>query len=138
MLGGVKKLFIFKSFLTMPSNVMPLHLKQIFPPMIWIFTKDEGDGIESSLPFKIFSTLFWNICIFFLNFFNDILPGYFFFSLDLNSTAVIYLLDGEIWMHRYSKWHLVRQWQCPHLQHLHTVRIWKMVFQKIEYLLFIL
>ena len=26
-------------------------------PMIWIFTEDEGDGIKSRLPFKIFSTL---------------------------------------------------------------------------------
>ena len=39
----------------MPSNVLPLHLKQTFPPIIWIFT--EGDGIKSRLPFKIFSTL---------------------------------------------------------------------------------
>ena len=41
----------------MPSNVLPLHLKQTLPPIIWIFTKGEGDGIESRLPFKIFSTL---------------------------------------------------------------------------------
>ena len=53
MLGDVNKLFVFKSLLTMPSNVLPLHLKQI----IWIFTEGEGDGIESRLPFKIFSTL---------------------------------------------------------------------------------
>ena len=39
----------------MLNNVLPLHLKQTFPPMIWIFT--EGDEIESWLPFKIFSTL---------------------------------------------------------------------------------
>ena len=43
----------------MPSNVLPLHLKQTFPPIIWIFTEGEGDGIESRLPFKIFSTLRW-------------------------------------------------------------------------------
>ena len=36
---------------------LPLHLKQTFLPIIWIFTEDEGDGIESRLPFKIFSTL---------------------------------------------------------------------------------
>ena len=42
----------------MPSNVLPLHLKQTFPPIIWIFTEGEGDGIESRLPFKIFSTYF--------------------------------------------------------------------------------
>ena len=42
------KLFVFKSLLTTPSNVLPFHLK-------WIFT--EGDGIESRLPFKTFSTL---------------------------------------------------------------------------------
>ena len=39
----------------MPSNVLPLRLKQTFPPIIWIFT--EGDEIKSRLPFKIFSTL---------------------------------------------------------------------------------
>ena len=41
----------------MPSNVLPLHLKQAFPPIIWIFIEGEGDGIESRLPFKTFSTL---------------------------------------------------------------------------------
>ena len=43
--------------LTTPSNVLPLHLKQIFQPIIWIFTEGEGDGIESRLPFKKISTL---------------------------------------------------------------------------------
>ena len=42
----------------MPSNVLPLRLKQTFSPIIWIFTEGEGDTIESRLPFKIFSTLF--------------------------------------------------------------------------------
>ena len=51
------KLFVFISLLTTPSNVLPLHLKQTFPPIICIFTEDEGDGIESRLPFKICSTL---------------------------------------------------------------------------------
>ena len=41
----------------MPSNVLPLHLKQTFPLIILIFTEGEGYGIESRLPFKIFSTL---------------------------------------------------------------------------------
>ena len=41
----------------MPSIVLPLHLKDTFPLMIWIFIEDEGDGIESRLPFKIVSTL---------------------------------------------------------------------------------
>ena len=39
------------------SNVLPLYLNQIFPPIIWIFTEHEGDGIKSRLPFKTFSTL---------------------------------------------------------------------------------
>ena len=43
--------------LTMPSNVLLLHSKQTFPPIIWIFTESEGGGIESSLSFKILSTL---------------------------------------------------------------------------------
>ena len=51
--GDVNKFFVFKILLTTPSNVLPLHLKQIFPPII--FT--EGDGIKSRLSFKIFSTL---------------------------------------------------------------------------------
>ena len=37
------------------SNVLPLHLEQIFPSIILFFT--EGDGIKSRLPFIIFSTL---------------------------------------------------------------------------------
>ena len=41
----------------MPSNILPLHHKQTFPPIIWIFTEGEGDGIKSRLPSKIFSTL---------------------------------------------------------------------------------
>ena len=60
MLGDVNKLFVFKSLLTTPSNVLPLHLKQTFPPIIWIFTEGEGDGIKCRLSFKIFSTL--NFC----------------------------------------------------------------------------
>ena len=45
----------------MPSNVLPLNLKQTFPPIIWIFNEGEGDGIESNLPFKIFPTLLFVI-----------------------------------------------------------------------------
>ena len=41
----------------MPNNVLPLHPKQTFPPIIWIFTEGEGDGIEPRLPIEIFSTL---------------------------------------------------------------------------------
>ena len=36
---------------------MPLHLKQTFSPIVWIFKENEGDGIESRLSFTIFSTL---------------------------------------------------------------------------------
>ena len=57
LLGVVNRLLKTKSLLTMPSNVLPLHLKKTFPPIIWIFTEGEGDGIESRLPFKFFSTL---------------------------------------------------------------------------------
>ena len=57
MQGVINKLFVFKSLLTTPSNVSHLHLKQIFPPIIWIFTEGKCDIIESRLPFKIFSTL---------------------------------------------------------------------------------
>ena len=50
LLGDVNKLFVYKSLLATPSNGLPFHLKQIFLPMIWIFT--EGDGIKSKLPLK--------------------------------------------------------------------------------------
>ena len=33
LLGVVNKLLKIKSLLTMPSNVLPLHLKQILPPI---------------------------------------------------------------------------------------------------------
>ena len=57
MLGDVNKLFVVKRLLTTPRNVLPLHLNQTFPSFIWIFTEGESDGIESRLPFKIFTTL---------------------------------------------------------------------------------
>ena len=47
-------LFAFKSLLSTPSNVLPLYLKQTFPPIIGIFTEGESDGMESRLPFKSF------------------------------------------------------------------------------------
>ena len=56
-MGDVNKHFVFKSLWTTPSNVLPLHLEQTFPLIIWIFIESEGDGIESRLLFKIFSTL---------------------------------------------------------------------------------
>ena len=65
LLGIVNKLFIFKSLLTTHSNVLPLHLKQTFSPIIWIFNEGEGDRIEFGLPFKIFSTLLSNNSKFF-------------------------------------------------------------------------
>ena len=34
LLGGVNKLLKTKSLLTSPSNILPLHLKQTFPPII--------------------------------------------------------------------------------------------------------
>ena len=55
LLGVVNKLLITKSLLTSPNNVLPLHLKQTFRPIIWIFT--EGDGMKPRLPFRIFPTL---------------------------------------------------------------------------------
>ena len=46
-----------KSLLAMPRNILPLHLKQTFPPIVWGFTEGEVDEIESRLAFKLFSTL---------------------------------------------------------------------------------
>ena len=41
----------------MPSNVLPLPLKQTLPSIIWMATEGKGDEIESRLHFKIFFTL---------------------------------------------------------------------------------
>ena len=57
LLGFVNKLLKTKRLLKSPSNVLPLHIKQTFLLIIWIFTEGEGEGIESRLPYKIFSTL---------------------------------------------------------------------------------
>ena len=48
LLGVVNKLFVFQSLLTTHSNVVPLYLKQIFPPIIWIFTEGEVDWIQAT------------------------------------------------------------------------------------------
>ena len=53
-LSTCQQSFCFQSLLTAASNVLPLHLKQTFPPIIWLFTEGEGDRTESRLPFKIF------------------------------------------------------------------------------------
>ena len=57
LLDVVNKILNTKSLLTMPSNVLPIHLRLTFPLIIWIFTEGEGDDIEARLPFNIFSTL---------------------------------------------------------------------------------
>ena len=54
LLGDVNRLFVFLSLLTTSSNFWPLHLKQTFLPIIWIFNEGEDDGTESRLPFEIF------------------------------------------------------------------------------------
>ena len=58
MLGDVNKLFVFKSMLTTPSNVLPLHLKQNYRPIIWILTGGEGDWTKSKLPLYIKNNTF--------------------------------------------------------------------------------
>jgi hypothetical protein len=59
-LGDVNKLLKTKILPTTTSNVLPLHLKQTFLLIIQIL--NEGDGIKSRLPFKIFSTLSKIMC----------------------------------------------------------------------------
>ena len=60
-MGDDNNFFVFKILLTTSSNVLPLDVKQTFPPIICIFNEGEGDGIESNLPFKIFPTLLFVI-----------------------------------------------------------------------------
>ena len=61
MLGGVNKLFVFKSLLTMASNVLLLHPKKNFPPIIRIFTEGEGVGLNQVYLLKSFF-LNLNLC----------------------------------------------------------------------------
>ena len=56
---GETLLRVVNKLSTKPSNVLPLSLKKTFPPIIWIFTEGEGDGIESglsSLAFLLYTT----------------------------------------------------------------------------------
>ena len=57
LLGAVNKLLKTKSLLITPKNVLLLHLKQTFTPIILIFTDGEGDGIDNRESFKVCSTL---------------------------------------------------------------------------------
>ena len=70
MLGDVNKLFVFKNLLTNLGYVLPLHLKQTLPPIIWIFTIGEGDGqnpgyilksflLNIFMPFGLIFDTFW-------------------------------------------------------------------------------
>ena len=49
LLGDVNKHLKTNKLLAMPSNVLPLHFKQTFPHIIWIFTEGESDEIELGL-----------------------------------------------------------------------------------------
>ena len=55
--------FLFSKVCWQPPAMFSLYTSSI----IWIFTEGEGDGIESRLPFKIFSTL---QCTYFSSFFK--------------------------------------------------------------------
>ena len=57
LLGIVNKLFVFKSLLTMPSNVLPLHLKQTFPPIFEFSLKMKVMGSIPGYFFKSFLLL---------------------------------------------------------------------------------
>ena len=54
LLGIVNKLLKTKSLLTTPSNVLPIHLKQTFPPIIWILLKVKVMGLNPGYPLKKF------------------------------------------------------------------------------------
>ena len=49
-----------KKFVDNTQDCFAFHPKQTFPHIIWIFIDNEGDGIKFRLPFKIFSTLFYD------------------------------------------------------------------------------
>ena len=52
--GDVNKLFVFKSLSPMPSNVLPLPLKQTFSLIILIFLKVKVIGFNPGYPLKTF------------------------------------------------------------------------------------
>ena len=55
---GIVKNFLFSKVFWQHPAMFYLHASsKISLPIIWIFTEGEGDGIESMLLFKIFSTL---------------------------------------------------------------------------------
>jgi len=55
--GLCQQTFENKKSVDITHQCFAITPKQIFPPIILIFTKGEGDGIKARLPFKIFSIL---------------------------------------------------------------------------------
>ena len=54
--GWCQQTFCFQKFVDNAQQYLHLHLKQTFPPIIWIITEGEGDQIDSRQPYRIFST----------------------------------------------------------------------------------
>jgi hypothetical protein len=110
LLGDVNKLFVFKSLLTMPNNDLPLHLKQTFLPIIWIFT--EGDSMEFRQPFEIFSTV------------TAISPKEIFRLR--NSKLAYNYYSKNVKKVRMKKWFQKNFWHCMSLNHfqIFTHLIW--------------
>ena len=63
MQGGVNKLFVFRNLSTATSNVLPLHLKQTFPPIFGISLKVKVIGYPGYLlkSFRLYLVMhyFW-------------------------------------------------------------------------------
>ena len=54
LLGHINTFFVSKNMLTMSNNILPLHLKQTFPHMIWILRKVKVMGLNPSYILKPF------------------------------------------------------------------------------------
>ena len=59
-----------------PAMFCLYTFKQSFPPMIWIFTEGEGDGVKSRLPSKKFSTQLI-VCLLIYLLFYHVISNYF-------------------------------------------------------------
>ena len=88
-------------------SVLPLHLKQTFPPIIWIFNEGEGDEIEFRLPFKIFSTKVYRRIAF-----HEFLISLFLFLRSINCSWV-FLVETTFWTNGRTTnwWHIINTWR---------------------------
>ena len=107
-----------------------LYTSSKLPSIIWIFTEGEGDGIESRLPFKIFSTLPLKVvktsCGNVVALEQDDFPGrilpYCICIFQLSNLSYFCLVCLEKIRPKNATWHC--DGECFQVFHIHCIKKW--------------